>query len=431
LSTYDETLRYLYALQRRGMKFGLRNTRELLRTLGNPQRKFRSVHIAGTNGKGSTSAFLASMAMEAGLKTGLYTSPHLFRFTERIRVNGMELSEDRLVYYVKELRRAIETVHATFFEATTCVAFRYFADEQVELAVVETGLGGRFDSTNVLHPLISIITSIGLDHTEYLGTTPEEIAAEKGGIIKVGVPVILGNIDQRPLHVLKLIAKRRKSRIIQATRSLRCTLRMKKGDHILWFTSGSLRNSSARLGLGGAYQVSNAQAAVAAFAQLQRQGVVKGLTKKAVRNGLGNVVKNTGLRGRLERINSPEGSYIFDVAHNPDGMRSLGDTLASEHLTPAVVVFGAMADKNIQGMLLYLRRLCDSLIATAPAMERALPAAGIRRLARDAGFEVEMGRRVSSAVRRARKLVGRGVILVTGSHYVVAEGLKALQRHNS
>ena len=177
MPTYQQTLQYLYRLQWRGMKFGLRNTRRLLQYAGHPERRFASVHLAGTNGKGSTSAFLASIAVEGGLKTGLYTSPHLLRFTERIRVNGAELSEERLVYYVKDLRRVIESVHATFFEATTCIAFRFFADENVDLAVVETGLGGRFDATNVLFPLASVITSIGLDHTQYLGSTPEQIAA--------------------------------------------------------------------------------------------------------------------------------------------------------------------------------------------------------------------------------------------------------------
>lgn len=164
-------LRYLYGLQYRGMKFGLRNIRALLASAGHPERAFPSIHVAGTNGKGSTSAFLASVLREAGCRTGLYTSPHLIRFTERITVNGREIAQNRLAYYVAVLRPAIEKAGATFFEATTCVAFLYFADEGVDIAVVEAGLGGRLDATNVLRPLVSVITNVSFDHREFLGNT--------------------------------------------------------------------------------------------------------------------------------------------------------------------------------------------------------------------------------------------------------------------
>ena len=192
------------------MKFGLRNIRALLKSVGNPQNWYPTIHVAGTNGKGSTTCFLASIFKEGGYKTGLYTSPHLVSFTERIRINGKEISERRLIGYVDRLRPAIEANEATFFEATTAIAFLYFADERVDIAVIETGLGGRLDSTNVLQPILSIITSIGLDHMEYLGPTLKQIAAEKAGIIKPATPLLVGRIVPEAEAVIRGIARRKR-----------------------------------------------------------------------------------------------------------------------------------------------------------------------------------------------------------------------------
>src|SRR5512135_1725144 len=209
MTSYSASLRYLYGLQGRGMKFGLRNIRNLLTFAGDPEAKFPSIHVAGTNGKGSTAAFLASAFMEAGYSTGLYTSPHLVRFTERITINGRQISEGRLAKYVGALRSAIEKTGATFFEATTCVAFQYFADEEVDIAIIEVGLGGRLDATNTLAPLACVITSIGFDHMEYLGPTIPSIAAEKGGIVKSRTPVVIGPIARSAERTISEIARKR------------------------------------------------------------------------------------------------------------------------------------------------------------------------------------------------------------------------------
>ncbi len=261
--SYRRTLTYLYALQLRGMKLGLRNTRQLLRFLGDPHKTFPSIHLAGTNGKGSTSAFLASIMMEAGLRTGLYTSPHLVRFGERIRIDGKELSEERLVSYVRDLRRTIDSIGATFFEATTAIAFRYFADEHIDMGVIETGLGGRFDSTNVLVPVASVITTIGLDHTDVLGDTVEKIAKEKGGIIKPRVPVILGHIHGAPLSVLRDLARARHAPLRLATVSASCIAVERQGALSLRFRTGLLHGVTITPGFGGSFQVDNAQLAIA------------------------------------------------------------------------------------------------------------------------------------------------------------------------
>ncbi|RPH29218.1 bifunctional folylpolyglutamate synthase/dihydrofolate synthase, partial [bacterium] len=248
------------------MKLGLRNIRVLMKYAGHPERRFPSIHIAGTNGKGSTASFLASIAMEGGYKTGLYTSPHLLRFTERIKVNGVELSDERLVYYVEALRPAIEASRATFFEAATAVAFLYFADESVDLAVVETGLGGRFDATNIVVPVVSVITNVAFDHTEHLGNTLPKIAREKGGIIKAGVPVVTGTGDPQVLKVFQKIARRKNTRVYHIDRIARAVpvpgLRRR---HAVRLAAGWMRGEEVFPGLPGEHQTANARLAIATF----------------------------------------------------------------------------------------------------------------------------------------------------------------------
>ncbi|HLF14725.1 MAG TPA: Mur ligase family protein, partial [Bacteroidota bacterium] len=214
MSPADPSLRFLHGLQGSGIKAGLGNIRVLLLYLGRPERSFPSIHVAGTNGKGSTSAMIAAALTAAGFRTGLYTSPHLIDFTERIRIDGKKIPLRRVSAYTRRLRRTIRAAKATFFEATTAIAFQYFADEGVDVAVIETGLGGRWDSTNVVTPLVSVITSIGMEHREYLGNTLRKIAFEKAGIIKRGVPCVVGNIPVPAMDVIKNRAARLNSRVI-------------------------------------------------------------------------------------------------------------------------------------------------------------------------------------------------------------------------
>ena len=229
MPSYHATLSYLYSLQYRGMKLGLRNVRTLVLAAGNPQRRFPSIHVAGTNGKGSTSSFIAACFTSAGYRTGLYTSPHLERFNERIRIDGLEIPDAEIVRLTRMLRPAIERTNATFFEATTVIAFSWFAREGVDVAVIETGLGGRLDATNVLKPMISVITNVALDHQEYLGNSLRMIAREKGGIIKPRTPVVTGSEDPDVIRVLKGIARKRSARFHLAGRVVRLSGRSASG----------------------------------------------------------------------------------------------------------------------------------------------------------------------------------------------------------
>jgi len=433
VNSYRETLRYLYSLQHRGMKFGLRNTTMLLRALGNPERQFPSIHIAGTNGKGSTASFLASIGTESGYATGLYTSPHLIRFTERIRIDGKEMPEDRLVQYVRMLRPFIEAVHATFFEATTCIAFRYFADENVGLAVVETGMGGRLDSTNVLMPVVSVITSIALDHTAILGRTVKAIAREKGGIIKKGVPCVVGRMDREVIHTLRSLAKERGAHLVQSQRKVSVHENQVEGlTPVIDCLGKTVRIHKCPLGLAGAHQVWNAQTAVSTIDVLnglpKTRRQIKRVTSTSVARGLARVVKNTGLHGRLETPGNQR-RYIMDVAHNPDAIRTLVQTLRRRGLTRLIVVFGVMEDKDYTAMIRELSHVMTLLVPVVPASKRALRLGKLAMSARKAGIRVADGGSVAQGLRNARRLARRGSrILITGSHYVVGEAMAMLAK---
>jgi dihydrofolate synthase/folylpolyglutamate synthase len=422
-----DTLEYLYGLEYRGMKFGLRNIRALLASAGHPENAFPSIHVAGTNGKGSTSAFLASIFREAGCRTGLYTSPHLIRFTERIRVNGKEIPDERLAYYVAALRPAIEKTGATFFEATTCVAFLYFVDEGVDIAVVETGLGGRLDATNVLRPLVSVITNVSFDHREFLGNTLRAIAREKAGIIKQGVPVVTASIDPVVLSVLRQAASRRGTRLSLSYELVRTSKR--KSDGRVSFRSRGLSIAPVRPGLAGEFQRHNAALAVAALVVLLRNRSARkelpGLNARTIRRGIARVRMNTGLQGRLQKIRSG-GGVLIDVAHNHEGIRTLIRELGTLKPPPRVAVFGVMKDKEYGAMLGELSAFVGTLVAVRPATRRALPIGVLMREARKNGMKVVRGGSVASGLRRARGIAGNRPILVTGSHYVAGEALATL-----
>ncbi len=426
VNSYSATLKYLYGLQSRGMKFGLRNMRHLLDSAGNPETRFASIHIAGTNGKGSTSAFLASIAMEAGYATALYTSPHLVRFTERIRINGREIPERRLVDYAKTLRQAIEEVHATFFEATTCIAFQYFADEGVDVAIVEAGLGGRLDSTNVLTPLASVITNVGLDHTDILGKTIRSIAKEKGGIIKPMTPLVTGSEDPKALKVFQRIAKINDSPFQKASNVVK--QRVDSGSNRVSFQSRSFSIPSINLGLAGPHQFLNARLALATIQVLKNDPALRSnisrVNTASVRRGLINVVRNTGLHGRLETFGRKP-RYIMDVAHNPPGIRSLVNALRALGHKNLIVVFGVMKDKDYPAIVSQLKRIATAIVAVSPRVKRSLSARMLYRYIRSKGIQARLG----GTVREGLKLAGKDVrhsepIIVTGSHYVVGEALE-------
>jgi len=401
------------------MKLGLNNTKTLLRHCGNPEKRFRSFHVAGTNGKGSTCCFIASILQESGYRTGLYTSPHLIRFSERIRINGAEIPAHKIVAYVRELRDAIEETRATFFEATTALAFRYFADQEVDIAVIETGLGGRLDSTNVLRPVVSVISTIGFDHMYVLGRTLPAIAREKGGIMKRGVDCVVGEERPETLRTLAAVARRRGARLRRADRVLSVTHR---SGNACVFRGSKFQTGPIVVPLQGAHQERNARLATAACIVAAHNGQIR-ISRDAIERGIEGVVRNTGIRARLESCGRRP-RFLFDVAHNPEGARALALTLAQTERRPVVVVLGIMADKDVRGIVASLGPVASCFVTATAHGERAMEESDLRAIVRDLGFPVRSGGSVRNALRVARQQAGsRFAILVTGSHYVVGPAL--------
>jgi dihydrofolate synthase / folylpolyglutamate synthase len=431
---YQRTLAYLYGLQKRGIKYGLKNIRGLVTAYGHPERHFAALHIAGTNGKGSTASFLASMLKEAGYRTGLYTSPHLVRFNERIRIDGVPISDEHLVAYARAMRPDIEKHSATFFEATTCIAFRYFADEHVDVAVIETGLGGRLDATNVVTPMVSVITNIAMDHMEYLGTTLSAIAREKAGIIKRGIPVVTASTSDEALRVLRSVARRRGSPFHHAWEiaSIRMDNTRRSGTQVRLGVQG-WRIPPVTLGLSGEHQLTNAALAVSALSLAAEVGTLARINGVVIARGLHNVARNTGLEGRLQQMKFRGIEIILDVAHNPDGMRTLADELSGRHVAFPLAVFGIVRDKDAGLVLEELRRTTREIIAVTPETERARPGREVARMATERGILAVDGGSVRAGLMMAVKRLtyetapARKRLLVAGSHYVVGEALEFLK----
>lgn len=392
MSSYAEAIEWLYGLAPRGIRLELDRMREALARLGNPERGLRYVHVAGTNGKGSTSAMIESILRAAGFRTGLYTSPHLHRFVERIRVGGEPVSEDFVVRNVESLRAMLEAPGApalTFFEATTCLAFQAFRDAQCEVVVLEVGLGGRLDATNVIEPqdtLATAITSIGLDHQAYLGDSIASIAFEKAGVIKSSVPVVVGEVPGEARKVIEDVA-------------------WSKGAPVV-HTRASERDATS---LRGSFQRRNVAVVYALVGVLRGEGVA--IDETSVERGLDTVQ----WPGRLE-VHAASPSWLFDAAHNVDGVRVLADELAGlPRESKRVLVFAAMSDKPLVDMLAPLRPHVDDVIATMPSTPRAS--------AKEAyPHDVQFVANVHDAVEHARVLAGpAGLVVVAGSIYLLAE----------
>jgi len=430
LTSFKQTETYLYSLHRRGMKFGLRNIRALLAHAGNPHLSIKTIHVAGTNGKGSTSSFIASILMESGLRTGLYTSPHLVRFSERIRIDGREIRERRIVEYVGHLRPAVEEMLATFFEATTCVAFQYFADEGVDVAVIETGLGGRLDATNVLNPLVSVITSLSMDHVEILGPTIGSIAREKGGIIKPGIPCVTSARNTVALRVLDRIAGQRRTKVYRSWRDVKIVPDSRAGHDEISLRGRDLWTEFFLPGLAGEHQRENAQLAVRTCEILRRTGVsfASRITGKSVERGLRRVRANTGLRGRRERVRYRGVPMLLDVGHNVDGVRVLADSLKGSRFESPVVIFGVLREKDGSAMIRTLATIASHIVGVVPSTARALRMDALTRIVRQFPVPFTRGGSVRKGLQRALRLAKGRPLLVTGSHYVVGEVITLLEK---
>lgn len=425
-SQFTESVDYLYSLQRYGIKLGLENSLRLMDILGNPHESFHSIHIAGTNGKGSTSAMIASMLKENGFRVGLYTSPHLVSFTERIKVNGVPISEYDVIRLVAYIRNAIAhtDIKPTFFEFATAMAFFYFASEKIDWAVVEVGMGGRLDATNVLTPKICVITNISLDHTEFLGKSIPEIAFEKAGIIKAGVPVVTATTQPDALKVIKERAESSNSQVHLYGKDFKSILASMDSIHIEFDYMGYKDYSNLCLPLTGRHQLPNTSIAIRVCEILTKKGFP--VYEDAIYKGLSTL----NFEGRLECV-SQSPYILLDGAHNPEAAEALAITM--KELFPegkVILIAGIMKDKDIEGILKPLTNISQTVILTKPIGERAASPEKLKECVKNLHCSEPVlltSSTVSEALELAKRLWKEGdVILVTGSFYTTGEAKEAL-----
>lgn len=427
--TYQQTIDYLYEqlpmfsrIGSAAYKTDLHNTIELCHAIGNPENKFKSIHIAGTNGKGSTSHMLAAMLQQAGYKTGLYTSPHLKDFRERIKINGQMVSEGFIIDFVQRTKAVSDRIEPSFFELTVAMAFDYFAKEEVDIAVIETGLGGRLDSTNIITPILSVITNIGYDHMNILGNTLEKIAFEKAGIIKPGVPVVIGEYleETKPVFIHKATETRSPvffpqdgytvSNITTSLYQLKCDIT----------STGNNQAETFTLDLNGLYQIKNLRTVLCAEGVLLQLGY--NITEEAEKTALANVKKLTGLHGRWDVI-AENPAIVLDVAHNEDGIKHLLWQLSviREQFDKLHIVTGMVKDKEIDKVLALLPKEAAYYFTNAQ-IPRALPAAELKDKAKTFSLEGDIFNDVNDAIKKARQQASsKDLILVCGSVFLVGE----------
>ncbi|MBF0458303.1 MAG: bifunctional folylpolyglutamate synthase/dihydrofolate synthase [Nitrospirae bacterium] len=423
---YENAVSYLYSLQKHGIKLGLANITHISNLLGSPQTAYKTVHVAGTNGKGSTCAMLQAILMAKGYKTGLFTSPHMVRFTERIKINGEEILPETVVDLTEEINHAIKGVDGlspTFFEFVTAMAFLYFRKQNVDWAVFETGMGGRFDASNIIMPEASVITNINMDHMEFLGNTIEEIAGEKAGIIKKGTPVVTTSQTPGVLDILRQKAREMNARleIFGIDFDARPTSDCLTGTTFTY--SGGSEVDDMKIPFTGGHQVENAACAVR--------------TAEVLFNGM-NVIKSAlmGVKwpGRSELVKYAGMDVLLDGAHNPAAAVALSETLRSLYLrqsfSEVILILGAMSDKDTAGMLRALMPSAGTLILSAPSYERAERPGKLLAMAETFSTKNNTlctAPSIAEAIKMAEKLYKKGgLVVITGSFYTVGEAKEAM-----
>lgn len=426
--TYKETLEFLYrqlpAYQRQGVsafKKDLTNIRALLEFLDNPHHDFRSIHIAGTNGKGSVANMLTSVLMEAGYSTGLYTSPHLVDFRERIRLDGQMISKQAVLGFVRKIRPVLDGIQPSFFEITVAMAFYYFARKQVDVAIIETGLGGRLDSTNIIRPELSIITRIGLEHTAMLGDTLPAIAGEKAGIIKRNVPVVIGASQRGIVNVFKNKAKAENSTIHFADKTYDIINNNLSGNYRkIGLQKPGGESYNFQLDLLAAYQAENARTAFLALDVLNESGAYQ-VKRSQIRRGLKKVCANTRFAGRWQVIDRNP-LVVLDGSHNADGFRQLGGQLNELHYDQLHIIFGCVGDKDLNSILPLLPKKAKYYL-TAPPLDRAMPTVTLRGYFDAAGIPVEAVFPTPAEAMASLKpqISHDDLILVTGSLFLFSD----------
>lgn len=428
--TYQETIDFLYSrlpvfhqIGARAFKPGLHTTQEFCKLLGNPETKYPSIHVGGTNGKGSTSHMLASVLSAAGYKVGLYTSPHLKSFTERIRIDGTAIQEEFIIKFVNDNLSNIDRFEPSFFELTVAMAFSYFAGQEIDIAVIEVGMGGRLDSTNVIQPVLSIITNVSFDHTQFLGDTLPKIAAEKAGIIKYRTPVVVSERQSQAISgVFEVAAEANEAELVFGS-DLFSVNPISERSNKLQVEVIDLRNVEIAqqeliLDLNGSYQFKNLTGVLTAIEELRKKGF--DINADAIAAGLKDVVTRTGLKGRWQKLGDSPVVYC-DTAHNFAG---LSETMSQFLKIPATCmrfVIGFVGDKDISSMLgLFPKN--GKYYFCQPSNQRALPAADLHVMARSIGLDGDVYQNVNDALESARNESAESdSIYVGGSTFVVAD----------
>jgi dihydrofolate synthase/folylpolyglutamate synthase len=424
---YQETIDHLFSrlpmfsrIGAAAFKKDLINIQKLSDFLGDPHKRFKSIHIAGTNGKGSVSHMLAAILQTAGYKTGLYTSPHLKDFRERIRINGEMVSKEFIIDFTERIKTISEKIEPSFFEITVAMAFEYFAEQEIDIAIIETGLGGRFDSTNIITPELSVITNIGWDHMNILGDSLEKIAFEKAGIIKQNIPVIVGEVLSETEKVFHEVANERKAVLsIASDKRQAINWRWKKNELIVEIAQQHKTDHQLyHLDLPGIYQTKNLLTVLETCFHLQQRGW--NIEEQSIRLGLQHTKKLTGLHGRWEVIHLHP-LIVLDVAHNEDGIKMLMEQVEVTDHDHLHIVLGVVKDKEFEKILTLFPRLADYYFTQAD-IPRALDALVLKEKAKETGLRGEVYRDVNQAIKVAlTKATKDDMILVCGSVFLVGE----------
>jgi dihydrofolate synthase/folylpolyglutamate synthase len=426
---YQQTLEYLYArlpmFQRIGAaayKADLDNTLKIAELLGKPNQKLKCIHVAGTNGKGSSSHMLAAVLQKAGYKTGLYTSPHLIDFRERIRINGKMISKEYIVEFVEKYKEAFEKIEPSFFEWTVGLAFDYFAKEEVDVAVIEVGLGGRLDSTNIITPMVSLITNISYDHMNLLGDTLEKIAAEKAGIIKARVPVIVSQYQSESGPVFNAVSKEKRAPIEFADKiyKVKETIRKNKCLEITLLNRKTEAEEKYELDLAGNYQAKNLMGVLRVISHLIETGFV--IEDSNIKQGLKQVCRLTGFAGRWQQL-SEKPLIIADTGHNEDGIKQVVENLKDLKFDQLHFVFGTVNDKNVSKILELLPKEARYYFVKA-SVPRALDVKELLAQAKKFKLKGETFDTVEEGLKAAKKVCKKNdLILIGGSTFVVGDAL--------
>lgn len=408
---YDEAISFMYGLERFGILLGLENIRNLLKRLGNPEREFPTVHVAGSNGKGSTSSFIYRVLLETGLRAALYTSPHLNDFRERLRLNGNLISRESLLESIRRVRNIYDPERTTFFEFSTAAAFDCIAREGTDMAVIEVGLGGRLDATNTINPLVTIITDISREHEDYLGVGLAAVAREKAGIIKEKVPLITGASRAEAWNVIEKVALEKQAQVKKFGRDF---VGIRTGLSKFTYRSRGLVMEDLATDMPGSHQIKNAALAIAVLEQLRNSGY--NIPEEAIRNG----VKKTRFPGRFE-ILSRKPDVVIDGAHTPEGMRLLKSTLRQVYpgIKP-LVLLGMLRDKNYEALIDIIAPIAREMICVAPQGNRALDPEELASIVRTREVPASVASGIAEGFRDLlKKASHEDVVLATGSLYMI------------